>query len=57
MSVSRIGIAVVLAVAIIGGVGLMWPRTYVPECKVMTGGGMTLWDGSDPACRDQGSRR
>ena len=26
------------------------------ECRVVKDRGLTIWDGSDPACRDQGRR-
>ena len=55
MSVSKIAIVSVLAVVIIGGVGLM-RLAATPDCKVMKSSNGTTWDGSNPACRDQGSR-
>jgi hypothetical protein len=58
MNVYRAVIVALLALAVVGGITLMlWPQQ---GCRMMSGGGLTLWDASDPACRhlaNQGSRR
>jgi hypothetical protein len=56
MGIYRAVIAALLALAVVGGITLMlWPQQ---GCRMTSGGGMTLWDASDPACRylsEQGS--